>query len=193
MTDFTKEFFQRTWGPKGYYENFSYGVGYKKVYEICVMPFLGGNVLEIGCGGGTFTMLMIGKCNLTCIDVIKKPFDLPVNYIELGCQDYQCSGVLDESKDFVFAYNIFCHLSNEALIQYIKSVYRVLKPLGDFVFMLSSYGASYSGELGTLLPMGHFAQDDRTIDIVVGKEWQIVSRNMIPEHRDIIVHLKKPL
>lgn len=38
--------------------------------------------------------------------------------------------------------------------------------------------------------MGHFAQDDRTIDIIVGEGWEIISRNMIPEHRDIVVHLK---
>jgi SAM-dependent methyltransferase len=192
--DFTKDFFIRTWGPDGYYENFSYGVGIDKVCEVCVYPFLRGNVMEIGSGGGVFTKRIIGRscqvASITCIDVIPKPiFFHSVEYIELNNQDYYCTGVPDHSQDFAFAYNVFCHLSNEALTEYIKSVYRVLKPGGNFVFMLSSYG----GELGTLLDMGHFAQDDRTIDIVVGPEWEIVSRNMIPEHRDIIVHLKKPL
>lgn len=188
--DFTKEFFVRTWGPDGYMERFSYGVGINKVGDICVYPFLKFpkmDVLEIGCGAGAFTEMMIGLCNLTCIDVIPKPYHLhSLTYIELPNKDYYCTGVPDNSQDFVFAYNVFCHLSNEALIEYVKSVRRVIRTGGDFVFMLSSYG----GELGTLLPMGHFAQDDRTIDIIVGEGWQIVSRNMIPEHRDIIVHLK---
>lgn len=189
--DFTKEFFVRTWGPEGYYENFSYGVGIDKVCERCLYPFLKGDVLEIGSGGGVFTQKIIShSCNvdtITCIDVIPKPEHFnSVIYIELDDQDYYCSPVPDEYVDFVFAYNVFCHLSNEALIQYLKSVRRVIRTGGNFVFMLSSYG----GEIGTLLPMGHFAQDDRTIGKIVGEGWQIVSRNMIPEHRDIIVHLK---
>jgi SAM-dependent methyltransferase len=191
--DFTKEFFIRTWGPGGYYENFSYGVGIEKVCEVCLYPFLKQDkqVLEIGSGGGVFTERIIKETRwLTCIDVIPKPKNInPLVYIELPDKDYSCTRIPDHSQDFAFAYNVFCHLSNEALTEYIKSVYRVLKPGGDFVFMLSSYG----GDLGTLLDMGHFAQDDRTIDIVVGPEWEIVSRNMIPEHRDIIVHLRKPI
>lgn len=188
--DFTKEFFVRTWGPDGYYENFSYGVGIDRVCEVAVYPFVNEltNVLEIGSGGGVFSKRIVQKVlSLTCIDVIPKPSRLLCDhYIELSDQDYYCSPFQDGTFHFVFAYNVFCHLSNEALIEYVKSVRRVIRTGGDFVFMLSSYG----GELGTLLPMGHFAQDDRTIDIIVGEGWQIASRNMIPEHRDIIVHLK---
>lgn len=189
--DFTKDFFKTAWGPGGYYENFSYGVGIDAVKRICIDPFSNNNnVMEIGSGGGSFTFRLHSLAlKLTCIDVIPKPgnFWSDINYIELDNQDYFCTGVPDNSIDFAFCYNVFCHLSNEAIRQYLESVNRVLVPGGDFVFMLSSYG----GELGTLLPMGHFAQDDRTIDLVVGEGWQIVSRNMIPEHRDIIVHLKK--
>jgi hypothetical protein len=39
--------------------------------------------------------------------------------------------------------------------------------------------------------MGHFYQDDRTLDVIIGSGWEIVSRNIIPEHRDTIIHLKK--
>lgn len=193
--DFSKEFFKQAWGKDGYYENFSYGVGIDKVCEVCLYPFVNGkDVLEIGAGGGVFTERIIGKPNwFGVIDVIPKPDKFSftgVQYIELPNQDYYCTGVPDNSMEFVFAYNVFCHLSNEALIQYVQSVRRVIRTGGNFVFMLSSYGRSSSQELGTLLPVGHFAQDDRTIDIIVGEGWQIVSRNMIPEHRDIIVHLK---
>lgn len=195
--DFTKEFFIRSWGPQGYYENFSYGVGIDKVCEVCVYPFLNKHkkVLEIGSGGGVFTKRIgdIVQGTLMCIDVIPKPEHFPdwILYIELDDKNYECSGVPDSCVEFVFAYNVFCHLSNEALIQYVKSVRRVIRTGGDFVFMLSAYGRVIDQELlGTLLPMGHFAQDDRTIDIIVGEGWQIVSRNMIPDHRDIIVHLK---
>lgn len=192
--DFSKDFFKQAWGKDGYYENFSYGVGIDNVFGTCVLPFLGKNdVLEIGSGGGVFTKRIFPYVDwLHCIDVIPKPEGLKCHgYTELDNKDYSCTGVLSNVFDFVFAYNVFCHLSNEALIQYLQSVRRVIKHGGDFVFMLSSYGRVIDQELlGTLLPMGHFAQDDRTIDIIVGEGWQIISRNMIPKHRDIIVHLK---
>lgn len=195
--DFTKQFFTDSW-PGGYYENFSYGVGIDKVCEKCVYPFAEGKeVLEIGSGGGVFSVrLFVLAKKLTCIDVVPKPdlFDsIPgINYIELPDKDYNCTGVDDNSKDFAFSYNVFCHLSNEAIRQYLKSVHRVLKTGGDFVFMLSSYGRGLpDDQLGTLLPMCHFVQDERTLLLVIGEGWQIISENMIPEHRDIIVHLKK--
>lgn len=193
-TDFSKEFFIQSW-PGGYYEHFSYGVGIEMVLRQCVYPFIEGKrVLEIGCGGGVFTdRIYITAGHLTCIDVIPKPqlFELiGAKYIELDNQDYFCTGVKDDSMDFVFAYNVFCHLSNEAIKQYLESVLRVLKVGGDFVFMLSSYGRGRN-DLSTLLPMGHFVQDERTLDLVIGEGWSIESRNMIPEHRDIIIHLRK--
>lgn len=190
--DFTKDFFKQAWGPEGYYENFSYGVGIDKVCEVALYPFTNKDTvaLEIGPGGGVFTTRIFGYVKaLTCIDVIPRPTGFPVdiNYIELQNQDFFCAGVPDNSINFAFCYNVFCHLSNDAIRQYLVSVHRVLRTGGDFVFMLSSYG----GELGTLLPVGHFAQDERTLDLVIGDGWEIISRNMIPEHRDIIVHLRK--
>lgn len=193
-TDYDKAFFIQSWGKDGYYENFSYGVGIEKVCELCLYLFVNSTVrvLEIGSGGGVFTQRIWGKAgSLTCIDVIPRPdhFMPSVNYIELDNQDYNCTGVEDSSIDFAFSYNVFCHLSNEAIKQYLESVNRALRPGGSFVFMLSSYGKGLP--LGVLLPMGHFTQDERTLPLVVGEGWEVISENMIPEHRDIIVHLKK--
>lgn len=193
--DFSKQFFIDSW-PDGYYENFSYGVGIDTVCKICLYPFVNSTVrvMEIGSGGGVFTQRIWPKAgSLTCIDVIPRPNHFPENveYIELGNQDYSCTGVKNNDYDFAFAYNVFCHFSNDAIRQCLQSVQRVLRPGGDFVFMLSAYGRASGQDLGTLLPMGHFAQDERTLPLVIGEGWEVISENMIPEHRDIIVHLKK--
>lgn len=193
-TDYDKSFFIQSWGKDGYYENFSYGVGIEKVCEVCLYPFVNSTVrvLEIGSGGGVFSQRIWPKAgSLTCIDVIPRPdhFMPSIGYIELDNQDFNCTGVPDASIDFCFAYNVFCHLSNDSIRQYLESVNRVLRPGGDFVFMLSSYGKGLP--LGVLLPMGHFTQDERTLPLVMGEGWEVVSENMIPQHRDIIVHLKK--
>lgn len=200
--DFTKEFFQKVWG-EGYYEHFSYGVGIDRVYKTVFEDLpRSKRILEIGSGGGVFTeLLVIDFDSVTSVDVIPMPeifksFNL--TYIELPDQSNDLHGVKDGSMDFVFAYNVFCHMSNEFLKGYLKSVHRVLDKGGEFVSMLSDFKHSKkhiedAGNyvLGDLLPMGHFYQDERTLDLIMGQGWEIVSRNMIPEHRDIIVHLKK--
>ena len=205
--DFTKEFFQKAWGPEGYMERFSYGVGIKKVCEICMRPFFDKKktALEIGPGGGAFTELLQGEFKyLTAIDVIKQPKQFlkyrNFTFIELNNQDFNCTGVPDNSIDFAFSYNVFCHFSNDAIAQYLKGVHRVLKQGGDFVFMLSNFEHSkkhFMDEadnyvLGDILPTGHFYKNMETVDIVTSaNQWTVVYSNMIPEHRDIIVHLRK--
>lgn len=204
--DFSKEFFQQSWGPDGYYEEFNYGVGFNEVVQRCLVPFfnLNHNALEIGSGGGAFTKKMVGRFNhVTAVDVIKMPEGFEkyskdkFNYWELPDKSYHLHTMAFEVIDFAFSYNCFCHLSNEAIKEYLASINRILKPGSSFIFMLANYHHSRnqpyceSAELGDLLPFGHFCQDERTLPLVIGEGWEVVSENMIPEHRDIIVHLKK--
>ncbi len=197
--DFTKEFFQQAWGPQGYYEEFNYGVGFNKVVEVCLMPFFNKahTAVEIGCGGGAFTKkLLKGFYHVTAVDVIKMPEQFtkysPDKFTYKQVEGYN-TGQFYDSKDFAFSYNCFCHLSNWAIKNYLTDINSVLKRGGNFVFMLSNatHHDTTGCELGDCLPVGHFYQDDRTLDLVISDGWDIVSRNMIPEHRDIIVHLKK--
>jgi|GEM_PF-2818684 len=205
--NFTKDFFQLAWGAEGYYENFNYGLGIESVCDVSLTPFLSlkKNALEIGCGGGVFTERMIGKFkSVTGIDVISKPkkFDefKEFNYIELPNQSFDCKGVLVNSIDFCFSYNVFCHLSNEALAEYLISVNKVLKKGGDFVFMIANFEHSKKHfpneinnfKIGDMLPIGHFYQSTETLNIIADlNKWEIVNSNLLPEHRDIIIHLKK--
>ena len=200
--DFDKHFFQTAWGEEGYLEPFSYGVGIETVCEVGLVPFLSPHkdALEIGPGGGTFTQRMVGQFNhLTVMDVIRQPkaFEAYENftYIELSDKNFDCP-VDAYSIDFCFSYNVFCHLSNEALNKYLKGINKALKFGGDFVFMLSNYrhtsqfGKGYS--LGDFLPMGHFYQDLRTLDLIADfNEWEIINNNSLPDHRDIVCHLRK--
>lgn len=199
-----KEFFQRTWGPDGYYEKFSYGVGIDKVCEVALNPFFDKEkvAIEIGSGGGVFTERMVGNFKfLAAIDVIEKPKSFNLfrcfGYTELPDNTYNCKDFVSGVVDLCFSYNLFCHLSNEQIGEYVADVHRVLRPGADFVFMLANYEHTKKHldreyELGELTPVGHYVQDERTLDLIIDKEkWEVVSRNMIPEHRDIIVHLKK--
>ena len=201
-TDFTKKQFQDFWGADGYYENFQFGVGIERVVEKTITPFYSNTktALEVGCGGGVFTDRLIGHFkHLYAIDVIAKPNRFKwddFTFIEVPNQDYTCHGIESNTIDYCFSYGVFCHLSDQALKEYFENVYRVLKKGGNFVFMISNFEKFTAGEncssfkRGDLLPGGHFVQDDRTLDLL-GDKWKIVSRDMIPEHRDLLIHLKK--
>lgn len=205
MKDFTKEFFQRSWGEHGYFETFSYGVGINKVCEITLNPFynLNHHALEIGPGGGAFTQRMVNKFkSVTAIDVIKMPVHFSkynnLRFIELPSNSYDCQGIPDNSIDFCFCYNVFCHLSDEAIEEYLENVNRALKPGGNFIFMLSKFSETekhlpkdHGCQLGELTPTGHFYQNEYTLPYVMGEGWIKINSDMIPEHRDIIIHLKK--
>lgn len=203
--DFDKEFFQRSWGPDGYYEQFSYGVGFNEVVHRCLVPFynLNKKALEIGCGGGVFTEKMVPRFKEThAIDVIKMPERFnrfnpeKFSYYELPDKCY--SPIFLKSYSFAFSYNCFCHLSNNALKNYLDAINMAMNPGGDFVFMLANFEHSKKQlknhveyKLGDLLPFGHFYQDERTLNLIKGEGWLVVNNNMIPEHRDLIIHLKK--
>lgn len=207
--EITKEEFQRHWGKSGYTEDFTYGVGIDEVSKHIIAPFISKekDALEIGCGGGSFTKRLIGNFKtLTAIDVIKKPAQFndfkDFTFIELSDKDYDCTGVKDGSIDFCFCYNVFCHLPHHALKSYLKSVNRVLKQGGDFVFMLSNieelkklYPMSENPDTikeGDFTSLGHFSQNTNTLkNICDFTQWEVINENIIPNHRDIIIHLRK--
>ncbi len=205
--NFTKEFFLDAWGTNGYEENFSYGVGIDQVCQKALFPFthVDKNMMEIGCGGGSFTRKMKGRYyQFFGLDVIAKPPQLNelqcFHWIELADQCYSCLGINDDCIDFCYSYNTFCHLSDEAIKSYLADIYRVLSPGGDLVFMLSDFqrvSRLYFPETadmfrrGEILPNGHFYQDEETIQLVIDPmSWDIMSTDMIPAHRDRIVHLR---
>lgn len=197
-----KEFFQRSWG-EGYYEYFSYGVGIEKVMDVSLKPFFDKSkmAVELGPGGGVFTEQMAGNFkHVIAIDVIKMPKKFnyrDFTYIELQDNTYKCVGVENDSIYFCFSYNLFCHLSNDHLKEYVSDVRRILKPGGDFIFMLANYQHTKANldreyKFGELTPVGHYYQDERTVGVIANiKDWEVINSSMIPEHRDIIVHLKK--
>ena len=201
--DFTKEQFINFWGT-GYYEEFTYGIGIQEVINRTIVPFHNVKCREIGCGGGVFTKVLSQHFDKVIgIDVIPKHDGLRypnVKYIELDNQDYKCTGVEDNLIDFVFSYGVFCHFSNDAIKEYLQSIYRVLKKGGECVIMISNFDKLKADfpdydtwdkyKLGDRMLIGHFYQDDRTVDIMKDK-FKIISRNLTPDHRDIVVHLKK--
>ena len=103
-------------------------------------PFLGDCevLLEIGCGGGRFTEILIPKCRRliaadvapTMLKLVHERF-LHVGHIEyLELDGLGLSPIPDETVDAAFSYDVFVHLQHWDIYNYLVELNRVLKPGG---------------------------------------------------------------
>lgn len=143
--NFTKEKFQQTFGA-GYTESFEvdYGPLKQKLPELIKQHANpNGTALDIGSGSGQWTSqwLVPNFKQVYAIDVVKRrpTLDARVSYIEADSQDFSCTGIADESIDFVFSLGCLCHLSNSANLAYLKGTYRVLKPGGEALLVFANW------------------------------------------------------
>lgn len=99
-------------------------------------------VLEIGCGLGSHSQLLSeAGCELTAIDITARAVELtqrrlaikglPADVLEM---DAECLEFPDSSFDFVWSWGVIHHSAHTE--QIIREVARVLKPDGEFRFMV---------------------------------------------------------
>jgi len=135
-------------GPFGTTEN----LWNKEIFD-SIKEFRGKKILEIAPGFGRMTQfLSILASELTVIDL--NPLCIEKTKEKLGhhVSEYfvndgkSLTGILDSSQDLVFSYDSFVHMHANVTEEYIKEIYRVLKP-GGFGFIHHSWiygGNEYS-------------------------------------------------
>jgi SAM-dependent methyltransferase len=106
-------------------------------------PFLGNTdvILEIGCGGGRFSEILLPKCSTliaadtapTMLKLMKKRFagNSKIRYVLLD--GLGLSPIKDESVDAAFSYGVFVHLQHWDIYNYLSELERVLKPGGKAI------------------------------------------------------------
>lgn len=137
----TKDDFISLWGHNGYKENFDVysrkdrgGATEREVVDAGLAAHFDKNAvcLEVGCGGGYWLnkWLCPRFKHVYGLDVVPYTGHRPDNltFIEVPDRNYSCYGIEDESIDFVWSFGVFCHIPVEKVGEYVKSVYRVLKP-----------------------------------------------------------------
>jgi cyclopropane fatty-acyl-phospholipid synthase-like methyltransferase len=103
------------------------------------------DVLEIGCGDGYWTMkwLLPRFERITTIDLIERPTWFTglsnINHITLPEASYDLPGIKDSSVGFVWSFGVFCHFTNKAIEEYLKSVYRVMLHGAYAVIMFANW------------------------------------------------------
>lgn len=102
-----------------------------------ISPLLHGDVLEIAPGYGRITEYLIKDSttldivdlNKNCIDFCKQKFGSKIqNYYINGGKDLW--DINSNSKDFVFSWDSFVHMSENVIQSYLYEINRVLKPGG---------------------------------------------------------------
>ena len=97
------------------------------------LDYISGNVLEVGCGEGRGVELLAPKANYyTGIDKISKVVEnLSIKHPEYRFSQMVIppfSGLNDSSFDVVVSFQVIEHIKKD--LEYLKEIYRVLKPGG---------------------------------------------------------------
>lgn len=122
----------------------------KELLQNFLPQTLNGNVLDIGCGTGFLTHILLRHCeNLIALDlafpmlkITREKLNTKANYV---CADAENLPFLDESIDTIFS-NValqWCQPIDETL----NEIHRVLKKDGSLIF--STFGAETLSELKT--------------------------------------------
>ena len=107
-------------------------------------------VLEIGCGGGQWSKFMYDYVEqLYCVDILSAEHNQfweyvgkdktdKVHYIHIN--NFLLSEIPDDIIDFVFSYDVFCHISLSGIDEYIRNIYAKCK---NGALLLIMYADAY--------------------------------------------------
>jgi SAM-dependent methyltransferase len=160
------------------------------VIERLAGPYLGRSVdvLELGCGGGKFSLRLAPRCrSLLCTDISAEmiaqtratlaanELGANVDFRRLGGTDFD--GVAPNSVDFVFSYDVQLHLQPQNVFSYLLDARRILRAGGVFMlhqvdlstpggmhhFMAQYLHGTWKCDLGDLRRRGHvfFMSEDQ--------------------------------
>lgn len=111
-------------------------------------------VLEIGCGGGQWSKFIaeLGVVNkLYAIDALSAEHNDFWNFVGhdkkslieyVHVQDFSLKDIPDNSLDYVFSYDVFCHISYSGQRQYLENLRKKCKP-GAILFIMYADPAKY--------------------------------------------------
>ena len=202
--DTPKECFIKQWGT-GYVQSWGYALPFADFENAALKPFFNKEhvAIEIGCGRGIWTKehLSPNFKKVICLDVIPRSdwlASLPnVEYVELPDRNFSCYGVEDDSIDFAWSFGCFCHLSMDAVREYLKSLYKKMKIGANAALMFGNWprhpehkslpkDASWSPE-----QCPWFYQDLDLVGRAIADAGFVEFRDLLPTFRETMAYFKK--
>lgn len=121
-----------------------------KIKEEVIDNFLKENmsVLEIGCGRGAWTKNMLKAKHIYTLDALSAEHNGFWEYVGSENKDkitynkvydFKCADIPDNSIDFLFSYDVFCHISYSGMKEYMKNLYPKLKKGAKCFVMVADY------------------------------------------------------
>lgn len=130
--------FENIW-QGGYFTGYSETRNQKGIEEYLRSNLYGETLLEIGCGGGQWSKFIHNQKifkKIYCIDALSAEHNKFWNYLGSSAKssiqyehvkNFKLDFLEDNLIDFVFSYDVFCHISYSGIHSYLESIYRVCK------------------------------------------------------------------
>ena len=118
------------------------------LYLACIKPYIKPSVtvLEIGCGRGAWSKLMLGAKQVYCLDALSPEHNHFYEYVGrprhvqyFKVEDFSLKEIPLDSIDFVFSYDALCHVSFEGISEYAASLYSRMKAGAHAFWMVADY------------------------------------------------------
>ena len=140
------ESFKQIWSG-GYLTGYSKKRNQKGLEEYLKNNLTGKTILEIGCGGGQWSKLIYQKNifdKIYCVDALSEEHNnfwenvgndskKNIEYYEI--KDFNLDFIEDNSLDYVFSYDVFCHISLSGQNAYLKSLSKKCKKDAKLLIM----------------------------------------------------------
>lgn len=118
------------------------------VYLACIKPYVNdrATVLEIGCGRGAWTRLMLGAREIYCLDALPPEHNRFDEYVGrhdhvhyVTVEDFSLKEVPLAAIDFVFSYDALCHVSFAGISEYARNLFARMRPGAQGFWMVADF------------------------------------------------------
>lgn len=150
-----------------------------EIARICIEPYIYSemNVLEIGCNGGGWTWKFLEANKVIGFDVLSAKHTEfwrnmgnheHVSYFQVD--DFNCNEIDDDSIDYIFSYDVFCHISYSGASAYLKNLYSKLrKGANCFIMIADADKYTYKPGRKKLMKRAGFSDFDKFVKDYDGK------------------------
>lgn len=140
------ESFQNIW-KGGYFTGYSAKRNQKGLENYLLGNLEGTTFLEIGCGGGQWSKFILDLNifnKMYCVDALSAKHNNFWDHIGTSSKsviqyeqvnNFKLEFIEDNSLDFVFSYDVFCHISLSGAKSYISSLYKKCKTGSQLMIM----------------------------------------------------------